>query len=508
MLINDLKKDADDVAQAKHIALRFIVSGLVLLFVIDGQVAGQDSSELKAGLGISFRNAALEERFTRSRSEQEAVAKNLLNSAVTGQQTTVTKTRIRILPATDGIRFDVVNSGDISSQTTGINSQALIESRGQQRFEAIKPFWFDGNQFLTKPAHGTVEASQRPQRVVSAVGTRMPILSGVGDRMAWNQVVRRGGEINQAVAEDVSRDVFPKVDRIVDEDFAHLGHQWKSVRAIAGSLSSGGRLTWAAQSGPSISSIWAINGPAKTGASDLPRTVRTLEPEEDLAVFVSEECVNQLLTAYVRGGVTLSDQQLQSLQKSIEPSADASLADMFSQLRSTVRTLQSKKSEAVLFSVELPEERPLQIRFEDGEIRVLATFQIHPRIGSSSGWLTSSFRVRGKKLSDSYWTLLVQGVDINPTEAGKNQKSVAGPPEMDLQVPLTNVQPGELTTVEAGMAWDTVIRAALESVAGGIPEARLPLDFSAGDALPGAEFLRIVRVDSNRGLLRCSFRFR
>ncbi|MFN9720937.1 MAG: hypothetical protein ACK58L_19755 [Planctomycetota bacterium] len=508
MLINDLETKANAVPLTMHLVLRFMVSGFMMLSCVDGTVFGQDDREPMVGLGLSFRNAALEERFTRSRSEQEAVAKTLLNSHVTGRQTTLTRTRIRILPATDGIRFDVMNSGDVSSQTTGVNSQALVESSGQQHFEAIKPFWFDGNQFLTKPAYGKVEALQTPQRVVSAVGARMPILSGVGDRIAWSQVVRRGGEINQAVAEDVSRDVFPKVDQIVDRDFADLGQQWKSLQARAGSLLAGNRLTWAARSGQSSSLIWVINRSAKLAASDVLRIGNSLKADEDLAFFISEEFLNELLASHVRGGMLISDQQLQTIQDALDPSADQSLSDVLNRLGSTVRQLQSEQSEAVLFSVEIPEEKPLQIRFRDGQIHILATFQVHPRVGNPSGWMTTSFRVVGRKLSDDDWTMSVRGVDVNPAEAEKNQKSVAGPPDTDLRMPLLEVQRGGVMTVAAGTVWDTVIRSTLDRLAREIPEARLPLEFSAGDALPGAKFLRIVQVDSDRGLLRCSFRFR
>ncbi len=508
MQIHKHNTNSNIVVRTIPAVLRPVVSLGVIVAAVSGFAFGQDRSPPHADFGLSFRNAALEERFTRSRSETEPVAKTLLNSSVTGQQTTVTKTRLRILPSTDGIRFDVLNSGDVSSQTTGINSQALVESSGQQHFEAIKPFWFDGNQFLTKPAYGTVEASQTPQRVVSAVGARMPILSGVGDRIAWNQVVRRSGEINRVVAEDVSRDVFPKVDRIVDNDFADLGQQWKNLQSLAAPLSTGIKPTWVARSGQTVSSIWSVNASSTSSTADVPRSLRTLESGEDLAFFVSEDSVNELLARYVRGGMTISDQQLQTLQSSLEPRKDESLSHIMARLQSTIRKLQSEKSDALLFSVELPEKRPLQVRFRDGDIRFVATFQVHPMIGSASGWMTTSFNFRGKRLSDRDWTMSVRGVEVNPLDAATDQKSVAGSPEPDLRIPAADEKPQDVTTVQAGTAWDTVIRTAVDGLSRKIPETPLPLEFSSGDALPGAKSLRIVQVDSDRGVLRCSFRFR
>mgnify|MGYP003513299720 FL=1 len=125
--------------------------------------------------GITIRNTTLEQRLVRTRTEQEAVATNILNSDVQGQQTTTTETRLKVLPDQGSLRFDVVSIGDVSSQTTGVNRQAMIDSTGRHHFEITKPFWFDGRTFLTQPGHGTIQASQAPQRVVSAVGA-----SGMG----------------------------------------------------------------------------------------------------------------------------------------------------------------------------------------------------------------------------------------------------------------------------------------------------------------------------------------
>ena len=152
--------------------------------------------------GFAIRNALMEERFHRTRNEQEAVSKLLMNTNVTGSQSTVTETRLRIVPDEKSLRFELLNSGAVTSQTTGFNSQATVDSIGQHHFEITKPLWFDGKTFLTLPAHGTIRASQTPQRVLSTAGATMPLLGPLSDRVAWNEVLRRTPQINQAVAED------------------------------------------------------------------------------------------------------------------------------------------------------------------------------------------------------------------------------------------------------------------------------------------------------------------
>lgn len=481
---------------------------LIMPFVLTINVALGDGGE-QSLFGVAIRNSAIEQRFTRTRNEQQPVAKVLLNSEVTGQQTTVTETRIRFLSSQDGVRFEVISSGDISSQTTGINRQAMVESSGQQHFEAIKPFWFDGNRFLTKPAYGTIQASQTPQRVVSAVGARMPALSRVGDRIAWNQVVRRGPEINTAVAEDVSRDVFPKVDQIVDNDFAALGQQWTKLQKSARDVMPSIPLTWTARSGDSLTSIWVTIGKASSTESFVPRPVRTLDTSEDVAIFVSEETVDRILAQYVKGGMTLSDNQLQQLQVAMEPRSGDTADSMVQRLQAALRSIQEVKSEPTLFSVELPSEKPLQVKFRGGDIRLVATFQVHPKLGAASGWMTTSFNFRGKRLSDREWTMAVRGVDVNALDAASEAEAVVKQPEPELRIPVEGEKAAEeVTTVQAGTAWSSIIQSAVEGMGKKIPEVPLPLEFPTGNVLPGAKQLRIVEVDSDEGVLRCSFGFR
>lgn len=432
-----------------------------------------------------------------------------MNSEVTGQQTTVTETRIKLLPSDDGIRFDVINSGDVTSQTTGINRQALVESSGSQHFEATKPFWFDGTRFLTKPAYGTVQASQSPQRVVSAVGARMPAFSGVGDRIAWNEVIRRGPQINQAVAEDVSRDVFPKVDRIVDNDFAALGLQWAKLQQSAENVLPSSAFKWVARSGESLSSIWVAEDESSRRQTSIPRPLRTLDSSEDLAFFVSEEAVESMLSQYVRGGVTLTDNQLQQLQAAMKPHSGDTMDVILARLQTTLKSIQSDQSESTLFSIELPKEKPLRIKFEEGDIRLITTFQVHPKLGASSGWMSTSFNFRGKRLSSQEWTMAVRSVDVNTLDGSGTTDAVAGQSDMELQIPVPDEPASpEVTTVQAGTAWNSIIEGAARTMGTKIPETPLPLEFSTGNALPGARHLRIVQVDSNDGVLRCSFRFR
>ena len=209
--------------------------------------------------GFAIRNALMEERFHRTRNEQEAVSKLLMNTNVTGSQSTVTETRLRIVPDEKSLRFELLNSGAVTSQTTGFNSQATVDSIGQHHFEITKPLWFDGKTFLTLPAHGTIRASQTPQRVLSTAGATMPLLGPLSDRVAWNEVLRRTPQINQAVAEDVSRDVLPKINRLIDEDFSRLQKDVTLAQRKIDTIFGSTRLHWSSRSTRDVVSVWTVD---------------------------------------------------------------------------------------------------------------------------------------------------------------------------------------------------------------------------------------------------------
>ena len=103
-----------------------INSLLALLLVSLPQAAAQP--EVEPLFGVSIRNAMMERRLVQTSTEEEPVVTNILNSDVQGQQSTTTETRIRILPDATRLRFDMISTGCVNSQTTGFNQQATIYS--------------------------------------------------------------------------------------------------------------------------------------------------------------------------------------------------------------------------------------------------------------------------------------------------------------------------------------------------------------------------------------------
>ncbi len=504
-----------------------ISSLLALLLVSLPQAAAQPEDEPL--LAVSIRNAMLERRFVRTRTEEEPVVTNILNSDVQGQQSTTTETRIRILPDATRLRFDLISTGCVNSQTTGFNRQATIDSTGRHQFEITKPFWFDGSRFLTQPGHGTIRASQAPQRVVSAVGANMPLLRPLSDRMAWEQVNRRQAEINQAVAKDVSRTVLPKVDGIVDNEFAQLGQQLTQIQSQVESYLTAMPFTWTARSTDTLCSVTAVRH-----VSDLQATESTiyttmfpsLAADEEITFSISESVTTALLERFVPAGLTLSDSQIESASKLWNQAGEdkwsfALLAQLYLQIQ------RNSSPEPKMFSIQLAKVQPLAVRFDRGFVCIDTSFQIVPKVGTPSGWMKITWRLRGKGISDDQWAVTLQHVDVSDLEesipVGRIKRSQSRVAQQELRIPVdstfasdddANVAAPETAknespqqnTVGSGTVWMTIVKNATQSILKQSPPMILPKEFDAPNAIAGSAKIRMVRIESVNGVLRAAFR--
>jgi len=509
--------------------LTAVCGGLIMVLMMLRDATAQRIEEPL--FGITIRNTTLEQRLVRTRTEQEPVATSILNSDVQGQQTTTTETRFRILPDTGSMRFDVVSTGDVSSQTTGINPQALIDSTGRHHFEITKPFWFNGTTFLTQPGHGTIQASQAPQRVVSAVGAAMPLLRPLSDRVAWEQVTRRQAEINQAVAEDVTRTVLPKVDGIVDQEFAQLGRQFSGLREQVESTLRTSELKWVARSSETSFLIAAIPQSPGVAENELFNSLSVNAPQladdEEVAFTISESVATALLAQYIPGGLVLSDTQVEKASRAWNAAGDekwtlASLMQLFQEIE------RNASAEPMAFSIQLADVQPIAIRFDRGHVCIETSFQILPKNAAPSGWMKTTWRMRGRGVSDDQWAVTLHQIDVGDAEnsipIADVQKPDPQPSSLELRIPSdmtfepnvssepadfapeSGTDETQVTTVESGTAWMSVLKDATLSLLKQIPAATLPKEFDVPISLPGSPRIRLVRIESAGGVLRAAFR--
>lgn len=468
-----------------------IATASLLLFFCGTAAAQQQTTP---GVALTIRSAVLEQLLKDSRSEQQPVSKTLLRSEVTGCQTTLTNSQLHILPNSRPLQFEVRTHGTVSSQTTGVNPQAVVESNGSHRFEVVKPFWFDGRRFLTRPSHGTIEAWQNPQRVFSSAGARMPLLAPLTDQVAWNRVRQMQPQINQAVALDLSKDIFPQVDRRVEQEFVRLQDRWLQAQQVLQQWYPEPWLEWSALARADsvlLTTAFLTNtlthdaptarrqDPASLDASPVRNSVlaaTALQPTEDIVLTVSEVALTELVATAIPGGSRITDTQLQRLTELL-PKLITGQPESLAELAAITA---DKTAPATFFTLELPPSQPCIFSCSEGDLQVNFRFRILPLIGTDSGWMTTTLFLRGKRLNPDTWTITVRDTAVNASSDSK--------------------------TVSTGTVWPTLVRSRIQSMLAATQEPALPTQVPLQLAgLPPAR-LTLQQADSRNGNMRIAFR--
>lgn len=476
-----------------HHLLTALLACIVLL-----PMAAADAED-HADIGILIRTPLLEKMVREQRRHSEVINKSILGSQVGGQQSTVTDVRLRVVPDSQRIRLEIVNTGRVQSMTQNVHAQAYVESSGQHAFEIIKPVLFDGRTLLTERGYGTVCANESPVRVFSNY-SRMPVFGGIADQIAYQEVRNRKDAIDRAVAEDLVRDVIPKVDAETDRELAVLSSRIRQLQIETGSRLGLREDVWSAASAADGIRLWAsadsvsVTGTTASGQNTPPGMLTETNGNEDVVMLVSDTLASRVLNRMLPGGLTLTDTQLNTLisvmNKSGEPLSPALV-------RSALSSPGSADAEAALFSLQLAETDPFQLSFSEGQIRLRTTFQVLPRIGPSSGMHITETVFRGTPLPGDLWMLSSHVASTRPVADGH-------PPALVID-DVQESQPG-VQTHTTGSVWTQLIQTTSEKLIGTLPgvELQRTLDLKASD--PRMPRLRLDRIQSRHGMLRISLR--
>lgn len=409
-------------------------------------------------LQLGLRSERLQSLVLDDNLEQDQVRKRLLNTDVSGTQSTRTRTRLRVIPGTRPLKFELETTGEVVSETLGLNAQAVVNSSGQHQFEVLKPLWFDGSRFRTQKCYGTIQASQWPQGVSSTAGRRAPALAPLGDRLAWNQVLLMQPRINRAVAQDLSRDVLPKIDERVEVRFAEVQDRWLRLQSELNGWLPDQRVRWSAQatSGEVQLSAWSGNEPA-----ELSGVTEQVRESEDVSLSVSQSALGAVCNAVLdrelerSGGRIITDRQLQGLRRRLQSGAE----DV---------PVGAGDPDAALYSLEFTERGAAGVECVGGVLKLTLRLRIVPRAGLPSDWMLVVLNLQGEICGAGLWRVRVSAVDVSGGSEG----------------------------------WQQLVRGVLQELAGQQVGPEQPREYPLS-AFPGG-FLYLRQVESGGGVLRLS----
>ncbi|MFO0425457.1 MAG: hypothetical protein ACK526_02745 [Planctomyces sp.] len=461
--------------------------------------------------------------FASERSQQEPVQKTIFGAQINGNQSTTTTVRAELAECTEQIRIDLKNNGTVTSRTSGITPQALVENSGRHQFQITKPVYFDGQSFRTQRAYGIIQASQVPIRVQSSA-SGVPIIGPVADRIAWSEVMRMSPQIADAVAKDLSTDILPKVDSATDAELVRLNTELAERLQIAKRFSvlKDYRLRTSSTADSAYLSLMPRS--SESGSSEIQTTAkpswqrsRESSPADDVVLEFSDTLAESLLLEVLFPGRLITDREMKNPGLLLTPQKSDSQRDTSSVLDSTSSrtsadgatgdgrwTDQGETSDpeidstsAELFSIQLAEERPVSVAFRNGEIQLSVNFQVILRTGQKSGWHSAGVRVEGTNYNKEEWGLRVSDASVVTLKELESEDSEAEKNNASLLSGLSSM---------SDTAWATLIKTSINRMTEPTDQVRFRRNFEIPRKNKAAVRLQLHRIQSEENRLSMTYR--
>ncbi len=207
----------DDPTSANAAALRAAIKtvketvpggGAALLAVVQ-------KNFLNYNLRLVASETFLSKLMSDARTESGGVRDFILGANVGGYQTTSTVVGVNLKPSPNSVRFDLTLNGTVQSNTTGVTSEATVNTYGYHTFYATKDVNFDGEKFTTAPALISV----RPNNTTTGISTRYSgslLFGNYADRVAAGEVASRRPQAEAIAAQRVRERVLPRFNEEAD----------------------------------------------------------------------------------------------------------------------------------------------------------------------------------------------------------------------------------------------------------------------------------------------------
>lgn len=381
--------------------------------------------------------------------KSKPVDTRVLQANVSGTQTTTTNIVLASVDSNQRAELLVKTEGTVATSTVGVTRQATINTLGSHTFQVSKPVYFDGYQFLTKQAYGSMQARQFPQSVNTNVGRTFPLLGQLGNQIAWNQIYRRMPKSDAIVVRKVADDVLPSVNKSVDEELIKLNRTWSAFNRRLSQISLIPKLDWSAASTENSITIAVSNPEIDSRILRASSLNAELRPREACCVLLDELAVNHWIARQQLEGLEVSDADLQQLAVQLP-----TLLKQPAQLLKALRQDPQSARPALLFTVRLALDRPLRIQFRDGHLFVKLRFQLLPTLGQPSIVQEVEVRLQGEPAESDQWAMAIRDATVRSANAAVEPDNWTNVIQVQLDNLLQNQKPSAMSRILQASAWD------------------------------------------------------
>ncbi len=141
------------------------------------------------------------------------------DTPISGQQLTLTNTRVDLLPSNTQGRILILLYGDSASSTAGFSPQAVVTSVGHQQFLAQKEILFDGYQLATRRAEVSVLCTDQHHTGAMTKFTGSPI-GPLAEQIALSVAQKKQPAADAFARRRIVEKVYPRFNGELDEQLA------------------------------------------------------------------------------------------------------------------------------------------------------------------------------------------------------------------------------------------------------------------------------------------------
>ncbi|MBI1312901.1 hypothetical protein GC176_16550 [bacterium] len=333
----------------------------------------------------------------------------ILGAKVDGTQWTTGRVGIDLKPNNDLITFYMTFSGHTQTSTQGVTDQATVFTSGYHTFAAQKAINFDGDRFSTAPATIAVNANNTTTGARTTV-SGVPILGSIADDYAVGEARNRKARSEAIAADKLERRLLPEFNKGVDDEFGNLSKQLEEK--LIPKLHDSDLYPSARSFRSEETSLWASTRLMNEDelAGDTPTFTAT--SDKGVVIHLHESLLNNSLDRLHLGGQSLTEDEL-----------TAKLADSFSSLLGRKVDLSSKKTDGEASDPTkfvFPQEDPLRIRIEDGELTLILRTGLQPEDGDTIPTQIISVPLTFNVVDDGI-EIQAGAVGVAPAEAPDNR---------------------------------------------------------------------------------------
>jgi len=324
------------------------------------------SPNLQIAASETFLNRLLSD----ARTEQGQVSDYVLGASVGGWQTTSSNVGVDVQPADGQIKFDLVLTGNIQSNTAGRTDQATIYTSGNHTFRSVKGVTYDGKTFSTSPAVTAVNANN----TTTGATTRFSgtLFSGIAQRTAMREAGARRGQAEAIAESRIQGRVTPKFNEEVDKSFAKATEQVEAD-LVKGLKEAGIYPDWLKlwSTGDQIRVASRLMPEGKLGGYTPPSSWTTTTT--GAALVMHESVVNNTIDQIGFSGKKMSEEELRAhleaflskaLSREVKFQAPAAAEPVAATEGAAEEDASAKEPAQLVFT----ENDPIRIQFRDGEL--------------------------------------------------------------------------------------------------------------------------------------------